>query len=175
MKMIFLVATATAAILNKSWQETVNQIDLYGHKMISLFGQTINKQKTSVDRSFETMRDYLETILDNFSKTERFFSEVVLSIRSRILELQKKFSEYPRFFIRSMQGLMQSTDQSLSYLEKALDRENPEKKLKMGYSITRLRGKVVRKLEQLKIGDSVEVTIQDGAFESGVSEIRKIR
>jgi len=167
--------TATAQTLNKTWQETVNQIDLYGHKMISLYGHAVNQQKVSIDRSFETMRDYLETIVANFYKTEQLFLQAVLSIRSRIGELQKKLNEYPRFFIRSMQGLVQNTAQSLNYLEKALERENPEKKLKMGYSITRLRGRVVRKLEQLKIGDSVDVMVEDGFFESGVSEIRKIR
>ena len=189
--------TATAHALNKSWQEAVNQIQLNSHKILSTFNQEISNRKTLVQRSFHTILDEFQAIFDNFHRAEQLFFQSIVSIRSRISELRRRFNQYPGNFAKGMQGLIHRTQtyfsiildspisqfahslssvkQSMSYIEKTLERENPEKQLKMGYSITQLRGKVVRKVEQVAIGDVVEVRVQDGAFESNVSEIRKMR
>jgi exonuclease VII large subunit len=58
--------------------------------------------------------------------------------------------------------------------EKILDSNNPERQLRLGYSIAKLQGKVVRSISQVQAGQNVEVRLQDGSFKSDIVQISKI-
>ena len=50
---------------------------------------------------------------------------------------------------------------------------NPERQLKLGYSIVRSGGVIVKTVSKLKIGQAVDVTLKDGEFRSEIKNIRK--
>lgn len=164
--------TATAHVLNRSWQEAASQIQLNSSKMLSIFSREIYNQKTSVQRSFQMMRDQLQTIFDDFNSAEKAFSQSLTSVKSRIYELYRRVKEYPQMLVKSSQRALNGINQSLSYVEQILEKENPERQLRLGYSIARSGGKVIRKVEQVRTGNAIEVTVQDGSFEANVSKIK---
>lgn len=57
--------------------------------------------------------------------------------------------------------------------EKLLASNNPERQLKLGYSIVHSGSSVIRKITQVRKGQSVRVRIQDGSFDSDVTQIIK--
>jgi len=63
---------------------------------------------------------------------------------------------------------------TIQSIEKIIESNNPMRQLKLGYSIAKSGGKVVRNIGQIKKGQNVEVQVQDGSFKSNVIEINKI-
>lgn len=57
--------------------------------------------------------------------------------------------------------------------EKLLASNNPERQLKLGYSIVHSGNAVIRKVAQVRTGQTIQVRVQDGSFESDVTKIIK--
>ena len=70
------------------------------------------------------------------------------------------------------EGSISNARNSLISLEKLLETNNPERQLKLGYSIVRIGNAVARSIKNIKKGDIAQIQMQDGTFKSEVSEIR---
>lgn len=62
---------------------------------------------------------------------------------------------------------------SIQSVEKIIESNNPERQLRLGYSIAKLQGKVIKSVNQIQKGQNVEVRLQDGSFESDIININK--
>jgi len=63
--------------------------------------------------------------------------------------------------------------QKVVSLEKFMLTYNPERQLKLGYSIVRSGGKIVKSAIDVKAGDMVSIEVTDGGFESEVRRVYK--
>ena len=63
--------------------------------------------------------------------------------------------------------------QSVDSIDKILKTNNPERQLKLGYSIVSSGGSVVRSVSKVRKGQNVDVRVQDGSFKSDITEIVK--
>ena len=207
--------TATAQALNESWQRAATQVRLNQQKMHSSFSKALNARHTTVERSFQLMRDQFQSIFDDFSQAEQALLRVGASLKSRIAELLRQLNQCPIVFVRGARVLLRNAQthistvletslnqleyairttkegiefggttrvlahavggvkQSLASTEKILESNNPERQLKLGYSIVQSRGAVVRRVNQVRKGQSVDVRLQDGSFKSDVTDITK--
>lgn len=192
-----MVSTPTAAAqsLSESWQKAAIFVQFNAHKIFTSLDSTIDDQQLNVRNSFQVMRDQLQIIFNNCNISEQAFFGAVALVRSRISELHKQCIEYPNVIGRGMQGLIKRTRthistmlypivnqlkyaidngrQIVSSIEKNLESNNPERQLRLGYSITKLEGTIVRHIGQLKKGQSVETRFQDGTASSDIKEIKK--
>ena len=187
--------TAAAQALNASWERAISQVQIYEHKMFSKFEQALRDRQTAVSESFQLMRDQFRSIFSDFSRAEHGLLRVVASLQAQIAELHRRFDEYPSVLQRSMRGLVRRTrlhieailsgvirdithalnsaKSATSSVEKILQTNNPERQLRLGYSIVRSPGGVVRSVSQVQKGQTVEVRVQDGSFESNITKIIK--
>lgn len=62
---------------------------------------------------------------------------------------------------------------SVASSEKLLSSNNPERQLKLGYSIVHMGSSIVRKIAQVRTGQTIQVRIQDGSFDSDITKIIK--
>jgi len=166
--------TATAQTLNESWQRAESKVQINEHKIFSIFSDILSDHQKSVESSFYTIRNQFQFIFDDFNNVEQLFLRSVVSVRSRISELHRQFMEYPSFIARGMQGLINQVKQSVLSIENIIKSNNPERQLRLGYSIAKLQGKVIKSIVQIQRGQNIEVHLQDGSFESNVVEINKI-
>jgi len=75
--------------------------------------------------------------------------------------------------VQRFTSALRRAQQSTVSLEKLLASHNPERQLKLGYSIVHSGSSVVRKVAQVRKGESVRVRVQDGSFDSNVTQIKK--
>lgn len=75
--------------------------------------------------------------------------------------------------VRVYERALEGTKKDVYVIEKTLGSHNPERQLKLGYSIVRSSGGVIRSVGQIKKGQSVEVRLQDGSFTTHVTGITK--
>jgi exodeoxyribonuclease VII large subunit len=87
------------------------------------------------------------------------YKEMVYEIKTALkLCLEKCSSGFNNSLSRIKQILINA--------EKIIATNNPERQLKMGYSIALLKGKVVRKTGDVKSGDNLDIRVSDGIIKS---------
>lgn len=187
--------TATAQALNDSWQRAATKVELNQRKIFASFKDSLGGQKDFVRRSFERMREHVRIVLDDFKRAEQSLQRIFVSISARISELRRIVDGYNVITWRGMRGLMSRTRMHVSAimrssfetighrigdaqlgirsLEKLLVTNNPERQLRLGYSIVRGRSGIVRNVAQVAQGDEIVVRVQDGSFASEVTTITK--
>src|SRR3989338_5380737 len=148
-----MVSTPTAAtyVLNESWQRATNKLELNEGKIFSIFG----------------------SIFKHFNQTEESLKRSFVSFGSRVTELGRNLAEYSHIFLSNLNRSILQTRQKISSLERLMLTYSPERQLKLGYSIVRSGGFVIKNTDQIKVGQAVEVTMANGFFESEVKKINK--
>ena len=67
--------------------------------------------------------------------------------------------------------LLSGTNQQLEHAEQIISSNNPERQLSLGYSIARYKGKIIRKVKDVTIGENIDLNVTDGII---VSEVKNI-
>lgn len=109
-----------------------------------------------------------EQALGSVRLAEREIFESYERALFRIQEAVEKCLAFPEYFSVSLQD---ANDRILQY-EKTIALHNPERQLKLGYSIARIRGKVVRSIRDAHAGDPLDLAVADGMIGTEVGEIR---
>lgn len=68
-------------------------------------------------------------------------------------------------------NLFNQTKENILSAEKLIIKSDPQLQLKLGYSIVHQDGMIIRKINQIKKGQMVNVRVDDGTFESEVKII----
>lgn len=74
-----------------------------------------------------------------------------------------------RVFARALGGIRQQISSS----ERLLETNNPERQLRLGYSIVRGKSGLIKRVSQVVVDQEVDVRLQDGSFISKVAKINK--
>lgn len=188
--------TAAAQALNESWQQAITQVQLDQQNIFSIFSRALITQQTTVQKNFQNIYNQFQSIFDDFYKVQETLSRVIISLLSQTAELYRNLSEYPnvlkrgmwallkrtglhiseilRFPLQQLEDHIQTNKRSISSIERFLRINNPEYQLRLGYSIVRSQGSIIRSVDKIKRGQSVEVRVQDGSFKSDITEINKV-
>ena len=60
---------------------------------------------------------------------------------------------------------------NLTNLEQRIKIADPARNLKLGYSLSYVRGKLVRSVQDIAVGDTAEIRICDGSFISDIKQV----
>ena len=69
--------------------------------------------------------------------------------------------------------LLTRVRQKIEQAERIVNFNNPERQLKLGYSIAVCQGKIIRTVENVKIGEQIDIKVIDGMIISKVNKINK--
>lgn len=164
--------TAAAQTLNESWRQAIAKVQLNQQKIFSKYANVLSKNNANIHNCFQAIKEYFAAIFKNFNNTEQAFSRGIMLFEARISELKKSVNAFPSVARRGMKSIFDQVKKILISLEKIIEISNPERQLKLGYGIVRIDKSVVRSVENIKKGETVEIQLQDGFFKSDVSAIR---
>lgn len=147
-----MVSTPTAAanLICESWEKAFLFVERLERKILANFGQIFEKYKRIESR--------LKISLQNFKNN-------LFNAKNKI---DKYFDNYASGFIL----LCDRAKEKLRNFEKIVELNNPERNLKLGYSIATSNGKIVRKTGDVKIGQDMDLKVADGIISSEVKQIK---
>jgi len=93
---------------------------------------------------------------------------LLIADNQKIMQVQGRFAGRLLLYIKDR-------NHELTNLEKDISNMSPENVLKRGYSITRLGGKAVKDIDNLKSGDLIDTIIYKGKISSRVEEVGSIK
>jgi exodeoxyribonuclease VII large subunit len=145
-----MVSTPTAAanLLSAGWQQLRFRITEEQNIIFNGFEEILGRDKYKIRNIFSRMESYLRDSIKKYTALEYEVKQML----PKILENQiLKFK------------------QVLRLAETVIAQNDPERNLKLGYSLIRKNGKIVRKLTDVAVGDDLDLQVSDGII---ISQVR---
>jgi len=162
--------TAAANLFNESWQRAALQVQLGCNRILSGYSQLLQNAEGESNRLAGRITREGERILMRHKEAENrirlavsLFGRSALSAKKNLAEILAKLGEDFRDILAGKHLLLDNAETTVRH-------NNPERQLKLGYSLIRSGGKIVKTLKDVKIGESLEAKISDGLLISILKE-----
>lgn len=138
--------TAAANLLSESWSQALLLVERRERDIIGRYEEILE--------SYKELENRLKTSLVNF---KNYLQNAAIDLR-----------DYLTKSLSGFKALMLRAGQNLAYAEKTIASNNPERQLRLGYSIAFCSGKVVKSTKDVKIEDTLDIKVQDGEIKSKI-------
>lgn len=138
--------TAAANLLTQSWQEIFRALDHYENTIIGGYKNELVQTQARL-RQYAGILSNFRYILQNITrKIDAIMENSLLAIKNSLLSANKQ----------------------ISYLQSIIESHNPERQLKLGYSIAKINGKILKTAKNATIGDNLDLILADGMINSRI-------
>lgn len=138
--------TAAANLLNESWNRALLYLERHEREILDRYQEILI--------NYREVKNKLIMSLFNFKN----------DLQNIRINLENSLKEYFFAFV----GLLTKAKQSLEYATKNINLNNPEHQLKLGYSIAMLGEKIIRKIEDVEIGNILNIKVSNGKISSQI-------
>lgn len=163
--------TAVTAVLNESWDRAFACVELWEKGIFSSFRDALYAKQSQVSDVMADIKDHFQHILERFTKIEYRLREELGRIQYRLKDMEKRVSHEMMFVMRSFSTMIKKVSNMVETNEKQLVINDPERLLRLGYSIACVGERVVRSAGEMKKGDEMRIRFKDGEV---ISEVRNI-
>jgi exodeoxyribonuclease VII large subunit len=165
--------TAVTALLNESWNSARHALSLSENRLHAQFRNALSQTRAEVIALGRDIRDGFQSVFTAFTEMERAVSAGMGSIRTAIVQARKDAHRYALEMLRLFKTSIATHKQEVQLYEATISAHDPMRQLKLGYSIVRSGGTVVRSVKDVKIGSDLDIYLADGTVETKVSTISK--
>lgn len=165
--------TAAAVLLNAPWKQLSTNLDLLEREIINGYQRMLAKEA----HRFESLSQRLILKADFAS---RKFKELTIRLENKIRNLERSIVETKRTLHRLTEAVSSAWKKEherlvihLDGIEKRIKSADPKRQLSLGYSITFFDGLVVKSVDQVVLGGSLNVRVADGRIDSKIESIEK--
>ena len=165
--------TASAMEIKKSWDKLSLFIDREKREIIYNYQNLINIQKENIKKIEEIIKNYKDIFLERYKKIENNFRESISVFKNSLINVNLKIISYKEKVLYNFKKVIENNREKIKSVEKIILSNNPERQLNLGYSITRINGKIIKSIEKLKKEDIIDISLKDGEVRSEIKDIRK--
>ena len=163
------------------------------NSICSAFQAVIEGGFAKVDRTFATAEVVFSNIFNKYTKAEFAVKQNLIKIKHSLSATQNKFFDFgrripaehqsqltltERRLAETANGIISrydkyllNTDKKLIDLDRLISSQNPKRQLKLGYSLVRKGGVLLKNTEDLKIGDKIETELASGGVQSEIKRL----
>jgi exodeoxyribonuclease VII large subunit len=139
--------------------------------IVSNFGYVLRSNRERLGKASFEIGNFYQGIFQKFEQYRKNIKNSIISISHTIRHEKYKIKKLGELLVVRFRDGLSRTNKELHNFEKELNQSNPERQLKLGYSIATLNGKVVRSISQIKKGDILLSKLGDGSVQSKTQEI----
>ncbi|MEK7498486.1 MAG: exodeoxyribonuclease VII large subunit [Patescibacteria group bacterium] len=170
-------ATSTPSIvamtINETWKRLREDMPVFEQDLLYSFDAVLRERRSYIRASVDQMLGYMSQLFLRYNYLRRELEQALINIDTRIKDTQKRSQEVLGLACISLGQIFKELSRKLISYELYLDSVNPERNLKLGYSIIRnKKGNVVKEIEDVAIGERVTTKLYKGEFVSKIEEIK---
>ncbi len=184
--------TATTSVLNESWVKISMQINLFSQKIQSIFSNLLAKQKMSVYKNTHALEEHFANMSLGAREVENKFKvhlvELVRTSRSIHQSLELSGSIISNFTEKlcsklwkeikmsaekcslGFKTLQDRQEKEIQRVENHLLSHDPQRLLRLGYSLVRRNGKIIASVRALSPEEKVSLVFYDGDVVARIEE-----
>lgn len=165
--------SAVAYFLNKSWENATHKIDSYSYEILNNFGYSLQKTEKRIKLSLEFIIKNFDSIFEEYQELESKLKGALAKIQHQLVNDRNKIESFKIKILRDFAECLNLEKGTIVNNEQIIYYNNPEKQLKMGYSISRVKGHIIKDISQVKVDDDIDVQITNGVIQSKIKNIKK--
>jgi exodeoxyribonuclease VII large subunit len=143
--------TASAMIINTNWDRAESSLNEYRMTVMAYASNMISQSKNEVNSAFLKISSYFNDAINGYVRKE---TELKTLISSRFT------------------NAFQSYERDIDMANRIIAQNDPKRNLKLGYSITRAAGAIVKEGVALHEGDDLEIEFHDSSVSSKVIKVK---
>ena len=160
--------TAAARAIRESWDKAFEKLNRNESILINLFEKYLYESRNRIERVSFGLNQKFEFILQRFTNAENDFLKIVENINYAINNARSNIDNSTSKIFSGYGQKIIDVKNKISLFENTISVNDPERQLKLGYSIVSLKGKIIRSVRQLKKGDVVSVKVSDGEIDAEI-------
>ncbi len=163
--------TAAARAIRESWDNAIKKLAYNQRIMINSFEKCISGSKYEIEKISFSISSKLSEIFYRFTKAKNNLLKNFEKICYAMNNEKRKIVFLNNQIISEYKKAVLAARNKIGVFENIIKTNNPERQLKLGYSIVSLEEKIVRSVKQVKKGDCIDIKMSDGKMESRVEKI----
>ena len=160
--------TGAAEFLNNSWEEARHTVRLHERELFDLCKETLSETRDRIDFFSNNLRRGFKKILSSFQKIEAGFRDSVSNLSHTIGNFKQRICEIGKLVNTALERMIEKAREKISLAGQSIIAYNPERQLKLGYSIVSFNDKIIRSVKKVKKGDEIDIQVSDGIIEGEV-------
>ncbi|MEK7477865.1 MAG: exodeoxyribonuclease VII large subunit [Patescibacteria group bacterium] len=165
--------TGVAKLLSYSWEQALAKINLYAKDIFGRYRKELFDQKYSLQTFSLRLKKNFSLIFENFRaldyRLKQYFSSIGAQIKSYSTSLSNLAESITLHFEKNLRMVLDY----LKLADASITTNNPERQLRLGYSLVSAGGKILKSVAGIGKGEEIEVRLQDGKIYSEVRSIEK--
>jgi len=113
------------------------------------------------------------TLFNNQRKIRNIFSRMESYLQQSLKEYSALEYKVRKMLPKILENQLVRFKQAINSAEIIINQNNPERNLKLGYSLVRKNGKIIRKIDDVEINDDLSLQVSDGIITSQVKNKSK--
>jgi len=138
-----------ASFLNQSWQKVESEIESTIREVINLFNLSLSQLNNKINNVFLKIKSKIEKIISNFKIIEYKIIKFIPSI---------------------LENQINKIKEKIINMERIVKYNNPERNLKLGYCIAENKKGIIKKIEDVSLGEEIDLKIYNGKINLKVNK-----
>lgn len=163
--------TATARTLREPWDEARGSVRHFEQHLPMLMERELSLVKTQLGMGSEELLRRLGEFLEYATTLKQALMERLLSVqglvRQRVIDMVQSEKRLEQYFLSGLE----SAKKELGYAEELLRQYDPVRVLRLGYSLVKSGSRIVKGIDDLAVGDILDVQLSKGKVTAKVEGI----
>ena len=138
-----------ASFLNQSWQKVESEIESTIREIINLFNLSLSQLNNKINNVFIKIKSKIEKIISNFKIIEYKIIKFIPSI---------------------LENQINKIKEKIINMERIIKYNNPERNLKFGYCIAENKKGIIKKIDDVSLGEEIDLKIYNGKINLKVNK-----
>lgn len=171
------VAVSTPSIaattLSESWKQADLHLERYERGIIGDYEKILAGSQNFLNRASEAGREYCRSVINRYKEIKSGLIFSLGNFHNSLTNVKMKLRGSVRGCFFGFKTLLSKVNKQLEYAGGAVNSRNPERQLKLGYSIARCGGRIIKSVKDAEIGRDIDLTVFDGSIISRVKNINR--
>jgi exodeoxyribonuclease VII large subunit len=164
--------TAVANRITQSWSRLYEELPQLERDIKYNFQNQLLAAKRSIENSSHRLVGKMESLIEKYNQLKTIVLRGNTLIIGRMQQIKLDTSRFAKHIHQQFKNSLTDVSQDIATLSKQIENNNPERQLKLGYSLVRDKNNtILRTTEGLKVGDSVNINLHQGSFSSEVTSL----
>ncbi|NQV00927.1 MAG: exodeoxyribonuclease VII large subunit [Parcubacteria group bacterium] len=163
--------TAVAVALNKSWDEAISSIKIFEKDIIYRYQEALSNKKRKIEILTQELGERSNFIFKRFKNAKNRLMNKLTELGFVLENTKKDLNQSLDLIFTRIKDGLREVKKYLERAEEGLKNINPERQLKLGYSIVSINGKIIKSVKEVSKNEKIDIRVSDGRIKSQVEEI----
>lgn len=165
--------TATARTLREPFERARQSVMHAETLLLERFTRGITLTSSVLLQSQNTLAAVFPKLKERLSQAEQGILRAFEHVRFRVKDIRETLVGSEKNILSSFTLAVDQARHAVTRSEEKLREYDPARALRLGYSLVKMGGQIIRSVKQVKRGDTLALSVQDGTIEAEVRNVTR--